>query len=80
MKFEFTYLEFDSIEYNPYSSIDYTIATGINTYFNEPTLTTSSFTIHPVENSILDLLSQELDVEINKETMVKIINLVNNGN
>ena len=52
-----------------------TVTTGDFLYFDG-----SSHTLqyHPVENNILDLLSQELDVEINKEMMLKLLEMAKN--
>lgn len=42
----------------------------------DTTIPSYAVTYHPVENNILDLLSQELDVEVDKETMLELLKLV----
>lgn len=45
--------------------------------FNTTTNTMAyAVTHHPIENNVLDMLSQELDVEVNKEMMLKLLKMV----
>lgn len=85
MKFELTAILFDSIEYKKYDTISIGnqewLTSNFTTIMSDDALiyyndSSGSIQLHYVENNILDLLSQELDVEVNKEMFMKIIDLV----
>jgi len=92
MNFNYTYLEFSSLDYkfninfkvNEVNYIDShgdTISvTNTNDSMVFTTVNTSTpiydVAYHSIENNILDMLSKELNVEIDKETMLKLLQMV----
>lgn len=87
MEFKNTYIEFNSLEYKFNVNFKINEVNYIDSHGDTFTFTTSDdnisiahdsstpFVTFTVENNILDMLSQELDVEVNKEMFMKMIEM-----